>query len=461
MQKILAIAVLTWRAAYRYRLFWVITVLLLGSVVALPLLLKDDGSAQGLTQILLTYTLSTIAALLGLCTLWLSCGTLARDIEECQMQVVATKPIARWQIWLGKWLGLLSLNAVLLAISGACVYGLLQWRASRLDVEARDTLRNEVLVARASAKEASLEKDIAEETDRRLEQRLKDFPVDRVDRREVRRQLLEQVKAEYQVVPPGYVRQWKINLSHAKDFLRDRPLQLRIKFNTADYSTFGTYAGYWQIGDPTVQQVWRSERMSLAPETFHEFAIPANLLDAEGTLSIQFLNDNKVALLFSIEDGLEVLYREGTFGPNFIRGLGIIFCWMVVLATLGLTASSFLSFPVASFVTLAMLAMTFSSGTMASAVSEGTIAEWNAEKGTRGSSPLDVVAIPAFKTALFVINLAKGFSPVDALSTGRTITWSQLGQAFLQMVVLLGGAFAAIGITVFTRRELATAQGTS
>ena len=34
------------------------------------------------------------------------------------MQVVATKPMARWQIWLGKWLGIVSLNAALLAIVG-------------------------------------------------------------------------------------------------------------------------------------------------------------------------------------------------------------------------------------------------------------------------------------------------------------------------------------------------------
>src|SRR5580765_633772 len=132
MQRILAIATLTWKAAFRFRLFWVLTVLLLGSVVVLPLLLKDDGTARGFTQILLTYTLSVITALLGFSTLWLSCGTLARDIEECQIQVVATKPVARWQIWVGKWLGILSLNAALLVLSGACVYGLLLWRSTKL-----------------------------------------------------------------------------------------------------------------------------------------------------------------------------------------------------------------------------------------------------------------------------------------------------------------------------------------
>ena len=124
MQPLLAITWLTWKAAIRFRLFLVVAVLLLASVVGLPLLIKDDGTARGFTQILLTYTLTTITALLGFSTLWLACGTLARDIEDCQMQVVAVKPIARWQIWLGKWLGIVSLNAALLAISGAGLYAL-------------------------------------------------------------------------------------------------------------------------------------------------------------------------------------------------------------------------------------------------------------------------------------------------------------------------------------------------
>src|SRR6266550_4799460 len=146
MQRVLAITWLTWKAAFRFRLFIIVAGLLLAAVVGLPLMIKDDGTARGFTQILLTYTLSTISALLGLSTLWVACGTLARDIEECQMQVVAVKPIARWQIWLGKWLGLLSLNAALLGLSGAGVYGLLQWRAHRLAIDQQQVLRSEVLV---------------------------------------------------------------------------------------------------------------------------------------------------------------------------------------------------------------------------------------------------------------------------------------------------------------------------
>src|SRR3954470_12586950 len=170
MQRVLAIAWLTWKAAFRFRLFIVIAVLLLGAVVALPILIKDDGTAQGFTQILITYTLSAITALLGLSTLWLACGTLARDIEECQLQVVAVKPISRWQIWLGKWLGIMTLNAVLLALAGGSVYALLLWRANRLPADQQQVLRNEVLVARGSVKQPDMTKDIDEETDRLLKE---------------------------------------------------------------------------------------------------------------------------------------------------------------------------------------------------------------------------------------------------------------------------------------------------
>jgi ABC-type transport system involved in multi-copper enzyme maturation permease subunit len=459
MQRLLAIAWLTWKAAFRFRLFLVIAVLLLASVVGLPMVIKDDGTARGFTQILLTYTLSVITGLLGLSTLWLACGTLARDIEECQMQVVATKPIARWQIWLGKWLGIMSLNAALLALSGACVYGLLQWRATKLPVAEQKILREQVLVARGSAKEPSNEAAIEAETERILQARLKSNPVDKVDLSEVRTQIREQVKADFQLVPPGYSRPWQIDLGFARNFLRDKPLQLRVKFNSAQKSPSGTFVALWQVGDPNSANLWRSEPMSLAPDTFHEFQIPANLFDDKGVLTVWFINPNDTALLFPLADGMEVLYPEGGFTLNFVRGLGIIFCWMALLAALGLTAASFLTFPVAAFFSLAVLTIGLSSSTLAETVESGTVMGGNGETGAMGHSVVDAVLIPLFKGCLTVIKLVENFSPIDALSSGRSISWSELGRAFGQIVLLPGGIIGVIGILLFNRRELATAQG--
>ncbi len=462
MQRILAIAWLTWKAALRFKLFLVIAALLVLAVVGLPLVIKDDGTAQGFTQIILTYTLSAITALLGLSTLWLSCGTLARDIEECQIQVVATKPIARWQIWFGKWLGLVSLNAVLLLISGGCVFGLLQWRATKLPASEQKILREQVLVARGSAKPQSYDEQIESETERILQGRLKSNPelASAANLPEVRRQVHEQVKADFQLIPPGYTKGWQINLGFAKNYLPGKPLQVRVKFNTANKSSSGTFLLAWQIGSMDSTNYWESEPMSLAPDTFHEFQIPPNLFDKNGVLTIVAANPNNTALLFPLEDGIEVLYPEGGFALNFVRGLGIIFFWLALMAAMGLMAASFLSFPVATFFSLALLAVVLSSGTLSDAIDSGSVAAGNEETGVAGHSVADVVLIPAFKGILSVVKLVQNYSPIDALSTGRSITWEELGLAFTQIVLVLGGVFSVFGIICFNRRELATAQGT-
>jgi len=172
------------------------------------------------------------------------------------------------------------------------------------------------------------------------------------------------------------------------------------------------------------------------------------------------VNLNDTALLFPLDEGLEVLYPEGGFALNFARGLGIIFCWMAVLAALGLAAASLLSFPVATFFTLAVMLVVLASGTLADSVDSGSVAAGDEESGIAGHSVADVVLIPAFRGMLGVINLVKDFSPIDALSTGRSITWDELGLAFAQIVLLMGGILAGAGIFLFSRRELATAQGT-
>jgi hypothetical protein len=277
----------------------------------------------------------------------------------------------------------------------------------------------------------------------------------------VQKQIREQVKAAYQVVQPGYTREWQIDLGFAKNYLRDQPLQLRVKFNAAQKNSSGTYLALWQVGTPETTNFWRTETpMSLAPDTVHEFQIPPNLFDTNGVLTILFVNPNDTALLFPLEDGMEVLYPEGGFALNFARGLAIIFCWMALLAALGLAAASFLSFPVATFFSLAMLVVALSSGTLSDAVESGTVAGGNEETGVMGHSGADMVLIPLFKGILAVIRLVENFSPIDSLSTGRAISWGELGLAFAQIVLLPGGIIALAGVALFQRRELATAQGT-
>lgn len=456
VQRILAIAGLTWKAAFRFRVFWVLAVLLMGSVIALPLMLKDDQTARGFIQIMLTYTLGVVTVLLGMATLWISCGTLARDVDDCSMQLVAVKPIARWEVWLGKWLGIMAVNALLLALSGTCVYGLIMWRSRQLAPEQQAVLRSEVLVARGSLREEP--PDIERQTDQVLKDRLKDVAPGELNLKRVRDTVREQVKAYNQVVPPNRLRRWQIHLGLRKDLLRDSPMTMRLKFFAANTNTFGTYLGVIEVGPPD-SPARRSLSQRLAPDTHHEISIPPNLWDEHGVLTVDFQNRDSVSLLVPLDDGMEILYREGGFALNFARGLGIIFCWLALLTTVGLSASSFLSFPVAAFCSVSLLLVGFSTGSLSYAIEYGSALGMNEESGASAHSALDVVLIPLFKALVGVFSLTQSFSPVDSLSTGRSITWVQLGLAFCQIVVLLGGSLGVFGIIVFNRRELATAQG--
>ena len=457
MQRILAITLLTMRAAIRYRLVLVLSAVLIGSVIVLPMVIKDDGTARGLTQIILTYTLALITAFLGFSTLWLACGTLARDVQEAQIQMVAVKPIPRWQIWIGKWFGILALNAILLGISSGAVFGLMQWRAQKLPPDEQAILKSEIMVARGSAREPipDFEKQVEEQLKRRIEKT--DLPVSDFDY--MRTQIREQLKAMDQVVGSDYRRQWEIPLGGAQVFLKDKPLFLRVKFNVAETRKAPTYLGLFAVGDPNSAELYQTN-MSLSPDSFHELIVPPNLYNEEGVLIVNFVNRNPTALLFSAEEGMEVLYPESSFGVNYFRGVTIIFFWLALLAAIGLSASSFLSFPVAAFVSVSVLIVAFSSGILALVLEQGTVLEVNHETGFADKMAwIDYVALPLFKLILSMINLVLGFSPIDALSTGRSITWWQLARAFAQIILLIGGMFGLIGITIFNRRELATAQG--
>ena len=451
MQRLLAITWLTWKAAFRFRLFWVMAVLLIGSVIVLPIVIKDDGTARGFTQILLTYTLSVVTALLGLSTLWLSCGTLARDIEENQMQMVCVKPVARWQIWLGKWLGLVTLDAVLLAVAGACIFTLLQWRARELPAAQQRILREEIFVARGSIKEK--QPDLEAEVERVFREETKNAPISNPAAANAAKAILRKQRKDL-AVAPNSMRRWTIDLGLRKNLLRDQPLFVRVKFYALATNQLGTFRTVLDVGVPESPRHDR-QYLSLSENTVHEIKIAPNLWDNAGVLTVNLENRDRVTLSIPNDDGFEILYREGGFALNFARALAIILFWLALLAALGLAAASFLSFPVATFVSASLMMVALSSGTLASVVESGTITGTNEETGETGKSALDLVLVPLFKGLLQIFKLVEGFSPIDALSTGRSVEWTTVGAAFVQIVLLLGGAVALFGIAVFTRRELA------
>ena len=458
-RRINAVAALTIKAAFRYKLVVILMTLLVVAVVGLPSVIKHDGTASGFTQILLTYTLGSMTALLGVATLWMACGTLARDIEDCQIQMLAVKPISRWEIWIGKWIGIVVLNTILLTFAGVTIYSIILWRAGNLSAKEQVILRNQVLVGRGTLKEPV--EDIEPDVERYYQLMVKESPdFAKLTPKEGKKMLREKHLADLESVGPNFMRVWTLPLGSLADKLRDKPLRIRMKFHSSRPTPQDIWACVWQVGpldNPEVKQ--KRYEMRVQAGSFSEFVIDPNLYGKDGVLRIEYWNYNNVAMLFPLEDGLEVLYPECGFGLNFMRGLAIILLWLGLLAAIGLAAGSYLTFPVAAFASISILMVGLSSSVMDEVIKDGTLYPTNHEKIQETvAKPLDVVMVPLFKVLVRIIKLVEDFSPVDSLSSGRSIYWSQLFMAFTQIGLLMTGFFSATGIILFYRRELATAH---
>ena len=452
MKKVLAIAVISLRAAVRSKVILSMVALLVVVIVALPLTIKGDGTLNGRVQILLTYTLSLVTWILSLLTLWAGCAAVSMDVAERQIHLVVTKPVRRVQIWAGKWLGLVILDAILLGVSGVAVYGLLRWttRADRLTAEERVVLEEQVLAARKRITPTM--PDIEREARRRVQERLRaeKLPAgvsveDAVQA--TKNALLIQANA----VPRGAVLAWQFALPHR---LRpDRPLHFQYKFSSSDMS-LTKVIGVWRFGGPEAGEHLERRRED-TPEGLHSVRLPASVISPDHTLQVQFLNANPtpVAVLFPPADGLSVFVPTGSFEGNLMRAFLVSLFHLAFLAAVGVTAGSLFSMPVAAFVSMYMVVLLKFIPYIESMAARETILG-SADPAARDPVLLEWIVKGFFTAMDFVMSPLRTGSPLESLGTGELVPWGLVGFVFLIKVVLYGGIIAAVGGWLFNRREL-------
>ena len=509
-----AIAKQTLKAALRYRLVFVLAITLLIIVFGLPLIVKSDGTAKGLVQLVLTYTLGATTALLGLASLWMGCGTLAREIEDNVLQMVAVKPITRWQIWFGKWIGIMLLNASLLVPTGFAIYFLIEANASELKEGEQDKLRNEVLVSRSAVNipepDFTLNRGRAYEyckllaqgkTDTQFtpeEQNLRmsvsnpehilatlygaDYiqnikkasnsnkPEEELIREieELENQALGVARRSEEIILPGQPKRWEFQIDpDIVERVNKRPIYLRYRFSAGDEYDPKSHICTWRVGYGTGRE-WPTngepKQLTIGSSVFHEMelSIKGGVVPQTGKVVVEFLNLNDKPIKFELKDGPSILFHDGGFGLNLARGLTIIFFWLGLISAIGLMASSFLSFPVAAFMSIGILLISASTGTLEQIIEEEGIAGVNHETGRKDRSTMvDNLAINMAKVILSVTDLVWGYSPIENLSSGKTITWNSLLIAFVGIILIMAGIISAFGAFMFHRKELALPNPTA
>ncbi|MCB9850067.1 MAG: ABC transporter permease [Phycisphaerales bacterium] len=92
-------------------------------VLAMPFTARGDNSLSGAVQSFLSYSLTITGFLLSCVTIFLS-KTISDDLTGKQILMLMTKPIARWQYVVGKWLGIVLLNVIVLTLVGCVIYAM-------------------------------------------------------------------------------------------------------------------------------------------------------------------------------------------------------------------------------------------------------------------------------------------------------------------------------------------------
>lgn len=422
---------------------------------SMPFAISGDGvTLKSRVQSFLAYSLGSVGFLLSLLTVFLSAASLSNEIRGKQIFMIASKPIPRWQFFAGKWLGIVTLNAALLLLTGLTVWGFTIYLKTRPTTVPGDIegLTSEVLSARHGV--VSEKPDFSILVDERIrklreEGRLENANPD--SEAEIRRQIQDDLRKTWWAIGPNQGREFEF-----KNLLVDREqgwVHIHMKPLTPTGVDDLTWKIWYQAGDRNDPNTMAPEgQMEVVAERFVSIPISTRAVNADGTLFIRMANmDPKNTMIFESDDSFTVLYDLGTFHWNLFRALSVIWCRLAFLTVVGLTASAFLSFPVGCMACFLVLIVASSSGFLSEAI------EW--------ARPLQYGVDPLWLGRTLVRGAASGFlwlvpdfskfDPVENVVDGRVVPLMWVIHSFVILVLLKGLIVGILGSVIFTRREVA------
>ncbi len=423
----------------------------------LPFMVAGDGvTLKSRIQSFLSYALGAVTFMLSMLTVFLSCSALSNEIQSKQIFMVASKPIPRWHFFLGKWLGIATLNTFILLISGLSIVGF-TWYLKSMPTDVpgdRESVESEILTARyAKGPESPNFEAILRDWEQQMREQGLFGQTSPEEMASIREQRLFEIRQGWRSIGPG---QWREFRFEAPLIDRTDPgiIQVRIKPASPAGTDLVTFRMLWEAGDLDDVNTLTPQRQSdFVGERFHSLQIPKAAVNKEGVLYLRLVNlDARDTLVFEGEDSIELLYGIGSFGWNLFRALCIVWCRLAFLAALGLLASSFLSFPVACVACFMILLVAIGHGFLADAihwVNKGP----NIEKDTLYF--YNVFASVVGRILLWVVPDFSRYDPIGNLVSGQVVTLMWVIISFLELIAIKGLLLVVGGCAIFTKRELA------
>jgi hypothetical protein len=358
MSRVWAVAKNSFVSAMRMKAAIVFMLLLIVLLPIMSLTTTGDGTLKGRVQSFISYGLGLTSLLLSILTIVVSCYTLSADIKHKRIYGVVTKPVRRYQVVLGKVLGVVVLDLLLLSVFATIIYALsLQmYRFVKTTPEEIAVLNDEFFTARASLKATVDNAMITARAQQAFDELKNTRQLDETKSPQaILGELQNAIKYSMFSAEPGGMVIWEFH--NVKPFDANDKLFIRLKFNASQATPDNLLYGVWYVGD--YRQVQYAQEQAKTPiyavqrkdvtKTVREFQVPADAVAADGYLAVVFYNEpvNNSTVIFSEDEGLEVLYKAGSFTDNYLRAVLVIFSRLIFFAVLGVSLTTWLGFPVA------------------------------------------------------------------------------------------------------------------
>ncbi len=478
--RILAVAHTVVKEASRTKLGLVFMTILVVTLPMLPFWLDGEDPLRYRMQTFISRSMGLTFFMAACMTLFLSTATVSFEIRDRQIWQVMTKPVGRLNYLLGKWLGVMTMNLIILIVAGVSIFTFIQYLSeTSAATDARDRLAvtDEILSARIPSipeYEALTSEQVRGQVDQKIESE-RTLLESGVGRRKVRQRLARELSnlhtarqrhvlpfdPQGRVRPKSYVFK---GLQTAKSM--GAALTFRYVFHILADDEHREFPVAFVFNDDPETTI----ELKYVPTLTYSRPIPPSLIQEDGTLKITVVNLHKPppgesglgALNWDLND-FQILYKVASFEGNFFRAVLVMWMKLAFLAALGIGCATFLSFPVACLFAFTV----FASGTIGPFLAASLTTYYPPSGADMDWGNIALVIQWVFQSiirgvAQGLVYVLRGFGdlrPTQALVEGRFIGWWQVGTGFIKLTLFWSGLALAAGYFVIRNRQLAIYSG--
>ncbi len=313
----LAVARLVLDEAIRMKLALVFIVLLIIYIPFLATQLDEQERLQYRLQTFLSYGTGVSYALLAVMTVFISTATVAFEQRDKQIYQIVSKPLGRFQYLIGKWIGIVVLNGVLLLMTGGAIFWFTQYLRTQPAMDSYDQMAvtEQVLTSRIGVRPTV--PDFREEARQRAIKRaeqdpdLKDNPTAIAN---LANEMLSELQAEMLSIPPGEWREYVFdNVRPISKRLRatvhfdDEPVvvpsRLQSPFDLSVRNEDGTV--YYVPGEQFQLDFTADSTLVYFVPPNSQQTYPNPLVDGQ-SVYIEYFPENALTLRFKINSGQDM-----------------------------------------------------------------------------------------------------------------------------------------------------------